>query len=166
MNLLWELMTAGLRGAEPEASKHEGGHSQTFLRLPGDCRCIALRKDGQRCRGRIRGASDYCLFHDPTITPEQRRARAARGAQTRRRVHLPKGYPRRLDSAEAVERALNRLYAELRTAQVDLATGRTLFEILCELGRLHGGSAWAPGRDRHGGKQASPRFPQRVIAQA
>lgn len=140
MELLWELITA-----EPEANHHgqmkHNGHSagRPFVRLPGASRCTVLRKDGHRCRGRAKPGTDYCIFHDPAITPEERRTRAVRAAQSRRR-RLPKGYPRRLDSSQAVERALTRLYAEVRLGKVDREAGRELFNILCQLARLHGGA--------------------------
>lgn len=108
--------------------------STVFVRMPGDTRCIARCKSGSRCRGRIRKGSDYCLFHDPAMTPERRRAMAAKAAQSsRKRAALPKGYPRRLNTPEAVCRALDRLYREIRTGVVDAAMGRTLLAILLHL---------------------------------
>jgi hypothetical protein len=143
MELLWERMKTVLANFANQQSTnghHPVGVPGQLVRAPGDCRCVARRKDGQRCRGRIREGSDYCLFHDPAITPEQRRAMSVRGAENRRRLQLPKGYPRRLDSAQAVERAMHRLYAEIRTGHVDLQTGRTLLDILQHLVERHGGS--------------------------
>jgi len=150
MELLWERMSSRLRlNGHPTANGavQTNGHVQggrtgllPFVRLPNDTRCIARRKDGQRCKGRARPGADYCLFHDPAVTPEQRREIAARGAQSRRRsAQLPKGYPRRLDSQRAVQRAMDRLCAEIRQGVIDAATGKALFEILCQLAVMHGG---------------------------
>jgi hypothetical protein len=158
MELLWERMSLGLRlnghlavnGNGLENTNGDGSSNSNvqgtravlipFVRLPNDPRCIARRKDGQRCKGRARPGSDHCLFHDPAITPEQRREIAARGAESRRRrVQLPKGYPRRLDSQRAVQRAMDRLCAEIRQGVIDATTGRALFEVLSQMAVMHGG---------------------------
>lgn len=156
MELLWERMSGGIvveprktkgaNGSNGNGSNGHGGNGHSTIqrppRLPGDTRCIARCKSGQRCRGRIRGQSDYCFFHDPAITPEQRRAMVGSAAGSRRpRVQLPPGYPRRLNSRRAVQRAMDQLYGEIRTGVVDAQRGRALFDILCLLARIHGGIA-------------------------
>ena len=150
MALLWEcLLKSNAPAVVAHSSANGKGHvnangtnghaaSRPVVRLPGDLRCLARRKDGQRCRGRIREGSDYCVFHDPAVSAEERRANAAKGGRSdKRRARLPRGYPARLDNLHTVQKAMDRLYREIRAGVVDLETGRALFEILRPLVEVH-----------------------------
>jgi hypothetical protein len=128
-------------GSKPTrpASKSNGASTATakkpqphrFVRVAGDTRCCGRRKDGGRCRGRARPGTDFCFFHDPAISSTQRREIAAKGGKSRRRRKtLPKGYPRQLNSPRTIQKALDRLYSEVRTGVLDAETGRTLLEVI------------------------------------
>ena len=117
---------------------HKAPAPWQVVRTPGDERCCARRRDGERCRGRARTGSDYCLFHDPLLTVEKRRAIAVSGGKSRRRrVRLPRGYPRNLDCIKSVQRAMNRLYREVRAGMIDPMTGRTLLDVLSQAANVH-----------------------------
>lgn len=133
VRLLWEMLRRPARQAD-EAKVGLTSLAEVPKRLPGDRRCVAWTRSGRRCRGRIRPGSEFCAFHDPSITAEKRRANAIKAAQTRRtRASLPKGYPRRLTTPEAARAALERLYAEIRAGVVTPEQARLLLEVLQRL---------------------------------
>lgn len=58
--------------------------------MPGNKHCLAVVK-GNPCPGYRHGLSSYCYPHDPSVTPEQRRANAAKGGRAgrgKRRIQL------------------------------------------------------------------------------
>ncbi len=131
--LLWEA----LRAPSAELPETEGvpkPSESAQRRSPFDDRCVARTKNGHRCRCRSRVGSDYCTFHDPSVSADERRAKARKAATTRRsRPTLPKGYPRRLSNPEAARMALERLYVEARAGQVTPEQAEALLHIINRL---------------------------------
>ena len=128
--LLWERLTTP---AEVDKASEAGPHEATVApqRLPYDKRCSAITKAGRRCRGRIRKGTEFCPFHDPTISAERRRRSAAQGGRRHHKLaHLPDGYLRKLTSRRAVGNAMDRLYREVRLGSVTPEMGTVLFGIL------------------------------------
>ena len=131
--LLWEALRLPVVEAGNTGTV-SGCRTGGLKRLPFDSRCVARTKDGRRCRCKARAGSDYCPFHDPSITAETRRAKARKAAQSRRaRPALPKGYPRRLNTPEAARVALERLYLETRAGLVTPRQARALLQIINRL---------------------------------
>lgn len=130
--LFWEAVAAR-RNRRREASERKLSILRSG-RLPYDKRCAASTKSGRRCRGRIRGGTEFCSFHDPEVTEQQRRFHSSKGGRSRRRLsHIPDGYLRRLTDRAAVGQAMDRLYREVRMGIVTTEMGRVLFDILCRM---------------------------------
>jgi hypothetical protein len=128
--LLWEA----LRSMGKQSAPTGQGLVQSFPRMPFQKQCAAVTRSGRRCKGRARPGQDHCAFHDPSLTPEQRREIAAKGGKTHRRLgHLPDGYLRKLQTPAAVGEAMDRLYREVRMGIIEPAMGRTLLDILTRL---------------------------------
>jgi hypothetical protein len=103
-------------------------------RLPFDKRCAAITKTGRRCRGRIRRDTEYCFFHDPEVSPQQRRHMCSKGGRNPRRLsHLPDGYLRKLKDRASIGEAMDRLYREVRLGVVTPEMGLVLFNILTRM---------------------------------
>lgn len=131
--LLWETL---MEGKEANVSKHSNGVKRATRapRLPYDTQCAALTRSGKRCRCRIRKGSDFCLFHDPEMSAELRRRRAAKGGHNKRKLsHIPGGYLRKLTDQRAVGQAMDRLYREVRLGLVTPEMGKVLFDILTRI---------------------------------
>lgn len=130
--LFWEAVSGRRRRHAENLYEHTYPHAAT--RLPYDKRCAAKTKSGRRCRGRIREGTEFCAFHDPEVSPQQRRYNAKKGGRTRRRLsHIPDGYLRKLTDRASVGHAMDRLYREVRLGVVTPEMGRVLFDILCRL---------------------------------
>lgn len=130
--LLWEALRFRTQKQEGGAARIEP--TQIYAREPKQKQCAATTRSGRRCRGRARPGQDFCPFHDPNLTAEQRREIASRGGRSHRRLsHLPDGYLRKLTTPAAVGEAMDRLYREVRLGIVDPAMGRTLMDILTRL---------------------------------
>lgn len=43
--------------------------------------CRKKKRDGNRCRGKARSGSSFCLFHDPAMAERQQASRSAGGKQ-------------------------------------------------------------------------------------
>ncbi|MGQ9648565.1 MAG: hypothetical protein ACUVXJ_00455 [Phycisphaerae bacterium] len=130
--LLWEALRFRTQKQEGGAARIEP--TQIYTREPKQKQCAATTRSGRRCRGKARPGQDFCPFHDPNLTAEQRREIASRGGRSRRRLsHLPDGYLRKLTTPAAVGEAMDRLYREVRLGIVDPAMGRTLMDILTRL---------------------------------
>ena len=128
--LLWETLAVGSSSEKPR-KEMSGGAVNRPPRLPFDKRCAGLTREGKRCRGRIKGRSEFCSFHDPAMTPERRKRNAAMGGRSRTNLaHLPGGYLRKLNSLRAVGDAMDRLYREVRLGIVTTEMGAVLFGIL------------------------------------
>jgi hypothetical protein len=129
--LLWEALRSLRKdgGSEPGASP-----APAYTREPMQKLCAATTKSGKRCKGKARPGQDFCTFHDPSLTAEQRREIASRGGKSHRRLnHLPDGYLRKLQTPAAVGEAMDRLYREVRLGQIEPAMARTLLDILTRL---------------------------------
>lgn len=129
--LLWEALRSegrkGVAAANPITTP-------VLTREPKRKQCAATTRSGRRCKGMARLGEDFCPFHNPNLTAEQRREIASRGGRSRRRLsHLPDGYLRRLQTPAAVAEAMDRLYREVRLGLVEPAMGRTLLDILTRL---------------------------------
>ncbi|NLE59013.1 MAG: hypothetical protein GX616_11675 [Planctomycetes bacterium] len=130
--LLWEALR--FRSRNQGNSEAPVGPTQTYAREPKQKQCAASTRSGKRCKGKARPGQEYCPFHDPSLTAEQRREIAARGGKSHRRLsHLPDGYLRKLQTPAAVGEAMDRLYREVRLGIVDPGMGRTLMDILTRL---------------------------------
>ena len=130
--LWWEA----LRNRAEEAGElgRSRGLLQSFARVSGQKHCKATTKSGWRCKGKARPGSDFCLFHDPAISDDVRKANAAKGGKSHYRLaNLPDGYLRKLTSTQAINEAMDRLYREVRLGLVELATARALLDILNRL---------------------------------
>jgi hypothetical protein len=144
--LFWEALQKQMEKGLRELSEHDdnNGHVQ---RLPFDTRCVARTKSGHRCRGRVRKGSDFCPFHDPAISAEQRRANAAKAARSRKRLsQFPDGYLRKLNSPASVAEAMDRLYREVRLGFITPQMGRVLLDILNRLAHAHGANGNGKGK--------------------
>lgn len=131
--LMWERLTSTVPVDENSSGRSLRVATVT-QRLPYDLRCCAITKAGKRCRGRIRKDTDFCPFHDPTVSAEQRQRDAAKGGRCHHKLsRLPDGYLRKLDSRRAVGQAMDRLYRELRLGIVTPAMANVLFNILTRL---------------------------------
>lgn len=130
--LLWEALR--FRTQKQEAGAVRIDPAQIYAREPRQKQCAATTRSGKRCKGRARPGQDFCPFHDPNLTAEQRREIASRGGRSHRRLsHLPDGYLRKLTTPAAVGEAMDRLYREVRLGIVDPTMGRTLMDILTRL---------------------------------
>jgi len=130
--LFWETLNA-LRQRRSNGSLKTPSSLQS-RRLPFDKRCAAITKTGKRCRGWVREGSDYCFFHDPEISPQQRRHICSKGGRNRRRLsHLPDGYLRKLKDRASIGEAMDRLYREVRLGIVTPEMGTVLFNILTHM---------------------------------
>jgi hypothetical protein len=131
--LLWEALRFRSRNQEGRQGPVAPTQS-TYTREPKQTQCAATTRSGKRCRGNARPGQEFCPFHDPALTAEQRREIAARGGKSHRRLsHLPDGYLRKLQTPAAVGEAMDRLYREVRLGIVDPGMGRTLMDILTRL---------------------------------
>ena len=130
--LFWEALGALRRkGASAPRKMPEVLQSR---RLPFDNRCAAVTKAGRRCRGRVREGSDYCVFHDPEVSPQQRYHNCSKGGRTRRHLtHIPDGYLRKLKDRASVGEAMDRLYREVRLGIVTPQMGAVLLRILARM---------------------------------
>ncbi len=130
--LFWEAVDAFRRG-RPIASV-QACDSVRNPRFPFDKRCAATTKSGRRCRGRIREGSEYCFFHDPEVSSQQRRHGCSKGGRSRHRLtHIPDGYLRKLKNRASIAEAMDRLYREVRLGIVTPEMGTVLFGILSRL---------------------------------
>jgi len=131
--LLWEAVLSTF-GVNKNGEKIEDINGVPRPRLPYDCRCSALKKDGKRCNGKKRPGLEFCLFHDPVLI-ERRRASLANGSPRRRNrlMYLPDGYLRKLTNIRAIGQAMDRLYREVRLGVVTPEMGSILFGILTRL---------------------------------
>lgn len=131
--LLWEALRT-VPEVRPGSPSNNGTEGLRIQRLRFDKRCTAVTKSGRRCRGRIRGDSDFCPFHDPAVPRERRREIAAKGGKSRHRLaRLPDGYLRKLTSRRAVGEAMDRLYREVRLGILTPEMGAVLFGILTRI---------------------------------
>ena len=131
--LFWESLH-NAKGREPVGSVNETRYPLRSQRLPYDTRCSATTKAGTRCRGRIRGEGEFCVFHDPEMTAQRRRTMAEKRVQSRRRLyHLPDGFLRKLTNRAAIGNAMDRLYREVRLGSVSIEMGTVLLGILNRL---------------------------------
>ena len=131
--LLWETLAS--QDCGPHASD-ENCSSVAIApkRLPFDKRCSAMTKAGRRCRGRIREGTEFCPFHDPTVTAKRRQALAAKGGRSHHKLaHIPDGYLRKLTDRCSIGHAMDRLYREIRLGVVTPQMGTVLFNILTRL---------------------------------
>jgi len=127
--LMWERL--GFRRGAVRGKSVVSGTTRAVTRLPFDTRCSALTKAGRRCRARIVKGTDFCQFHDPTVSPERRREIASKGGRSRCGLaHIPGGYLRKLNTRRAVGDAMDRLYREVRLGIVTPEMGAVLFGIL------------------------------------
>lgn len=131
--LLWEAVLSTF-GVSKTGEKIEDVNGVPRPRLPYDCRCSALKKDGKRCKGKKRPGLEFCLFHDPAVI-ERRRVSLANGGPRRRNrlMYLPDGYLRKLTNIRAIGQAMDRLYRELRLGIITPEMGSVLFGILTRL---------------------------------
>jgi hypothetical protein len=130
--LFWEALNS-LRRRNPTA-RLSLPSALGARRLPYDKRCAAITKSGKRCRGRIREGSDYCFFHDPEVSAQQRQHNCSKGGRNRFRLsHLPDGYLRKLKSRASIAEAMDRLYREVRLGIVTPEMGSVLFSILTRM---------------------------------
>jgi len=144
--LFWEALQ---RQMEKGSRQTSGGveTARIVQRLPFDTRCAAKTKTGHRCRGRVRKGSDFCPFHDPAISAEQRRTNAAKAARSRKRLsRLPDGYLRKLNSAAAVAEAMDRLYREVRLGLITPEMGKVLLDILTRIAQSYIGDGNGTGK--------------------
>lgn len=131
--LLWETLAAG---SPSKKRRRDVSYGQTTNphRLPFDKRCGGITRAGKRCKGRIKTGSEYCSFHDPSMTAEHRKRNAAMGGRSRTNLaHLPGGYLRKVNSLRAVGDAMDRLYREVRLGIVTVEMGTVLFQILTRI---------------------------------
>ena len=139
--LFWEWLSvepSGSRAAVP------GTATEGLKRLPFDHRCSAITKAGRRCKGRICQGGDFCAFHDPAITREQRRRNGAKGGRVSRHLAtLPGGYLSKLTTRRAIGDAMDRLYREVRSGLVTPEMGNVLFSVLT---RLLDAGLWRDGK--------------------
>jgi hypothetical protein len=152
--LLWEQMRELKRIAQqhPEAKFDDATQVPVLAPKPRrsqfDKRCAAKTKYGRQCRARIVEGSDYCSFHDPNMTKDQRRRNAAKGGRSNRNLsHIVDGYLRPLNDEEAVGQAMDRLYREVRLGKVTPDMGRVLLVILVRLLREGLAKPTNPQRD-------------------
>ena len=135
--LFWEALQTHMENVQDHTSTGVEV-ARTAKRLPFDNRCAAKTKSGHRCRGRVRKGSEFCPFHDPSVSPAERRANAAKGARSRRRLsRLPDGYLRKLKSGAAVSEAMDRLYREVRSGVITPEMGKVLLSILTRIAQTH-----------------------------
>ena len=131
--LLWEALRARSRKQEGDRGAAAPGQPM-YTREPKQTQCAATTRSGKRCKGKARPGQDFCPFHDPSLSAEERREIAAKGGKSHRRLsHLPDGYLRKLQTPAAVGEAMDRLYREVRLGIVDPGMGRTLMDILTRL---------------------------------
>jgi len=131
--LLWETLTLQ-RTEEGPSGADDSSATIVTRRLPFDRRCAAMTKAGKRCRGKIREGTEFCPFHDPTLSDKRRQALAAKGGRSHHRLaRLPDGYLRKLTSRSAIGHAMDRLYREVRLGVVTPQMGTVLFNILTRL---------------------------------
>ena len=147
--LLWEALRVPAEGERAGASVN-GGAGVRMQPLPFETRCTAVTKSGRRCRGKTRKGTEFCPFHDPTVSPERRRQIASKGGRNHHRLaRLRDGYLRKLTSRAAVGEAMDRLYREVRLGLVTPAMGVILFNVLTRIldsglastGRMQGRSS-------------------------
>lgn len=147
-SLFWESLNATPQGRWSGSTA--GNEPARPRRLPFDKRCAGTTRSGRRCKGRIQKGSDYCSFHDPSMTSEKRKRNAAMGGRSRANLaHIPGGYLRKLDSLRAIGDAMDRLYREVRLGQVTPEMGDVLFRILTRVldsGLLTSATGRAPSR--------------------
>lgn len=157
--LLWEAVSTKTNGAKKNGSVRAFPLRQT-KRLKFDVRCAATTKSGKRCKGRIRRGSEYCTFHNPALSAEQRRGNAAKGGRSRCALsHLPDGYLRNLTNRTAVGQAMDRLYREIRLGIMTPEMGAVLFDILCRIldSRLYGRNGAQPPKRRSKADRIRPK---------
>jgi len=131
--LLWEALRSRLDVPNAEPMTPSGSTLRT-PRLPCDKQCAAATRSGKRCRGRVREGSEFCPFHDPSLSEERRRHIAAMGGRSHHRLsHLPDGYLRKLTNRRAVAEAMDRLYREVRNGVISPEMGTVLFNVLTRM---------------------------------
>lgn len=158
--LLWEALTRLRSAGSDVAPKPE--ELLCPRRLPYDKRCARITKSGKRCRGRIRGGSEYCALHDPAVVEARSLRRVSTQSIARRRLsHLPDGYLRKLSNRPAIGEAMDRLYRELRLGIVSPEMGTILFSILTRLmdsGLVDSGAVASASRRRSRADRLRPKL--------
>jgi hypothetical protein len=131
--LLWESLQ--IEAPQTQEGKPVVVHAALRShRLPYNTRCVAVAKSGRRCKARVRKGSDFCAFHDPSISKEVRRKNAAKGGRSHNRIaSLPDGYLRKLANRASIGDALDRLYRETRHGIITVEMARVLFDILTRI---------------------------------
>jgi hypothetical protein len=139
---------------------------EAVARLPYDKKCTAITRTGRRCRARARSGSEFCAFHAPEMTTEQRQANAAKGGKSRRRqLSLMSRQLRSLSTPASVNRAMEKLYKEVRAGVISPEMGRTLLDIVMREAERQGGlngkrsSDGADGDTRDNGQGESASAP-------
>jgi hypothetical protein len=152
--LLWEQMRELKRVSKQQPEKKFDDATKVPVIAPKpprsqfDKRCAAKTKYGRQCRARIVEGSDFCSFHNPNMTKDQRRRNAAKGGRSNRNLsHVLDGYLRPLNNEEAVGQAMDRLYREVRLGKVTPDMGRVLLVILVRLLREGFAKPKDPKRD-------------------
>lgn len=129
--LLWEALRSLRRDGATGAG---ASPAPVYTREPTNKQCAATTRSGRRCKGKARPGQEFCPFHDPGLSAEQRREIASKGGRSHRRMNdLPDGYLRKLQTPAAVGEAMDRLYREVRLGKIEPGMGRTLLDILTRL---------------------------------
>ena len=159
--LLWEALRVRPGNPRGVSSVIAVGIVRTG-QLPLGGRCSAVTKSGRRCRGRARNDTEFCPFHDPTVSEERRRQIASRGGRNHHRLaRMPDGYLRKLTSRWAVGEAMDRLYREVRLGVVTAEMGTVLLSVLTRIldsGLYHAGRAKAPSSRRAKADRIRPKL--------
>ena len=159
--LMWERLTSSVP-LDDNSSVRCAQVTTVTHRLPYDKRCAATTKAGRRCKGRIRQGTEFCHFHDPSVSSETRRLDAAKGGKRHHRLsHLPDGYLRKLTSRRGVGQAMDRLYRELRLGIVTPEMATVLFSILTRFldsGLCDGGETSPRTRNRCKADRLRPKL--------
>ena len=88
--------------------------------MSNGAQCEFLKADGTRCRANTRSASNYCYFHDPSVSRERHLARKRGGiARSSHKLVLPDATNQPLSSVPDVLSLLEATANEVRRGQLE-----------------------------------------------
>lgn len=82
--------------------------------------CSSTKKDGSQCKSNAMTGSEYCFFHNPSISSTQRKQAQIKGGKNRRSRVISPLAPLPLHSSEDIVKLLASTITEVRAGSIDV----------------------------------------------
>lgn len=89
-------------------------------------KCIYKKDNGERCNADAMNGSEYCYWHSPEISPEERREAQARGGQAGKIKVKEPLEPIKIDTTKDVLTLITDSINRIRNGTMDVKLGNTL----------------------------------------